>query len=329
MEFSKPPCQFKKISMSNNHLPSILPTEMHEHGNPKYRDAVPPEPFPCILRLKIRYASTVGLTNIRTFTTYGLGDCPPSPEIISSTPLRQLDPNLDKPLVLMIMTHPIGTDPHVLSSAMQTMSSWRGSGMKPIVDWSIGKDRMWTLHKFDPIPGTHSHIIVRKGFKMTSIEGLEGAIENSIYEREIARYREAQAQGVHWHRHYASDAPVPGTALHSPDRSTKQQMADWFSKRLSVPLPDGTEQTVLATEVVLKDVGGVAYSAIKRGPHIMAHRCDFAFSLNDEFNDTVTWIASYELSGWDETDFPPRLAAMLTSPASPGSAHWRQRADLS
>ena len=314
--------------MNNNDVTTLTPLAMYEHGNAEYRHKVSPEPFPVIVRQKVRYASEIEFSNIRTLTTYNLGDHVPSPDTVSSTPVRRLDPALDKPMVLMIMTHPLKTDIDDISKAMHTLSYWRGGGMTSTMQWRIGADRLWTLHHFDPIPETRSHVIIRQGFMVTSIEDHNGPVENSIYDSEIRRRQEALGRGIHWHRHYASDAPVPGTALHSAGQSTEHQLAQWFAKRLSVPLPDGTEQIVLGTEVVLEGAGGFAYSAIRRGGDILAHRCRFTFSLNDEFNDTLTWIASYESSGWDETYFPAHLAAMLTSPISPFSAAWRKRSGL-
>lgn len=309
--------------------PSVItPIEMHEHGDPEMRERLKAEPFPAIRREIVQFASDVGSPHVKTFTSYTLGGYEPGDGVVGMSTLDRFDPKQDEPMCLMIIAHPLGTDVEKAAAALHSMAYWRGSIYDAPMMARQGEDRIWTLHKFPPIPGTASHVIIRRGFDMQSIETLDGAVVPWDYDKQVRSVREQNGEGVHWHRHYASDAPVPGTALHSPDRRTEDQLAEWFAHRLAVRLPDGTEQIVLGTQVELKGAGGVAYSAIRRGRHVMAHRCKFAFSPGDIFDDTLTWTASYESSGWDEPVFPASLAAMLTLPASPSATGWRSRAGL-
>lgn len=311
--------------MNDNQF-EFTPVKLYEHGSAEYRKEVPAEPFPVICRETYRTASNIGYPHIRKTTTYHLGDFPRREDTVRLEPLHVMDPEIDDPIVLMILTHPLSTDLEDIEKSLQNISRWRGAGIKPFIQWRKGRDRLWTLHTFDPIPGTHSHIIIRHGFKMSSVEGLHGEIELDVYEEEIRKYREKNNEGIHWHRYYASDAPVPGTALHSPNHSTEEQIGEWFRKRLSVQLPDGTQQKVIGIEIKLNQSGGVAYSAISQGSHILAHRCDFNFSLGDEFNDTLTWTSTYE--GWDEAYYPKHLAALLTPPTTPSAIEWRKRVGI-
>lgn len=314
--------------MNDNQSDARTAIEMHEHGVPEYRNVAPSEPFPIIRREKRRYASDIGAPSIQTVTVYTLGDDVPGVGSIRVDQLCRLDPRVDEPMVLMIMTHPLGTDVEAVSNAMRSMAYWRGCGSDHPMQWRIGEDRVWTLHRFNPIPGTASHVIVRKGLRMTAVEGLDGPMNNWDYDMQIRDVRGQNNENVHWHRHYAGDAPVPGTALYSPARSTESQLGEWFSKRLSVPMSDGTDQTVLDIEVTLEGPGGIVHSAIRCGERVMAHRCKFSFMPGDVLGDTLTWTASYENSGWDETVFPEHLAAMLTAPASPLAIGWRRRAGI-
>lgn len=304
------------------------PIEIHEHGDPERRDRLKPEPFPSIRREVRQYDSTVGSHHVETYTAYTLGGFEPLDSTVSVSALDSFDPALDEPMCLMIIAHPLGTDVEKATEALHSMAYWRGSIYDAPAQTRRGEDRIWTLHKFPPIPGTASHVIIRRGFGMQSVQTLEGPTIPSAYDDQIRRVREADGEGVHWHRHYASDAPVPGTALHSPSVPTERQLEDWFRRRLGVRLPDGTNQCVLGIEVTLEGPGGVAHSAIRRGEDVMAHRCRFAFSPGDVFDDTLTWTASYETSGWDETVFPTNLAAMLTPARSPLAIGWRKRAGI-
>lgn len=220
------------------------------------------------------------------------------------------------------------------SRAMRDVRGWAGLEiMDSYGSIFVGEDRVWMLQEVRPYQDARSHLVIRRGLGMTNVWTPEGQIEVSAFHSEMNDLF-IEGQGVDgqrlgsFHRYYAKDAPVPGTALHDQDRDQAEQMAEWFSRRLTTRLPDGSSQSALGIDVVLGGAGGVARAALLQtgasDHHVIAWSAKFAYTPDSRQMDTISWRKTVETDGWSDMDWPDHLIGMLSPPRTEMAARWRR-----
>lgn len=153
--------------MTCTHIPTgSTPIVLYDNGDRDHRQ-LPAEPFPTIRRDVLRRGPRKDAKGqARTSIRYTLGRVWPDDAIVSSSPLIPMDAGI-----------PIGTDLEAVDEAMHALAYWRGSLHDAPAAWRRGADRVWTLHRFPHMPGTPSHLIVRKGFHSVNVETLDGLVQ--------------------------------------------------------------------------------------------------------------------------------------------------------
>ena len=161
---------------------SVTPIVMYRHSDPALCAELAPEPFPAIRREIVRHPD--GREPFHT-TRYTLGSGASQDDVVSAGVVDRLDAAIDPPVCLMVIAHPPGTDVATVSRSLHMLAYWRGSMVAAPPCWRRGHDRLWTLHRFDPIRDTASHVIVRIGLGMQALEDASGAIAPWEYDHPV------------------------------------------------------------------------------------------------------------------------------------------------
>lgn len=306
---------------------TIVPNTMREypHGVFTREHDVAPEIFPPIRRVRRAYRTEDGIAR---YTVFSID--PDEVGMIVEGP----DPALDRPTWFILSAHPTMEAMEAASRAMHDVRGWAGLEiMDSYGSIFVGEDRVWMLQEVRPYQGARSHLVIRRGLGMTNVWTPGGQIEVSTFHSEM-NHLFIEGEGVDgqrlgsFHRYYAKDAPVPGTALHDPDRNQAEQMAEWFSRRLTTRLPDGSNQSALGIDVVLGGAGGVARAALLRtgatDHHVIAWSAKFAYTPGSRQMDTISWRETVETDGWSDMDWPDHLIGMLSPPRTEMAARWRR-----